>query len=275
MKSESGNTRTIRRSGAKLRVLFLCTANSARSQMAEALLRSRAGDRFVAFSAGTAPEPVDPRVRAVLQTFGIDSRGLSSKSVASLAHEHFDYVISLCSKAHEDCRHWPHSGVVMAWDFADPRVSKEPNAFANTLRELDGRIRLFVQVHSRETGSSSVNISPLQFYKCLADEVRLLSLLLIEREQELCVCELMEALQQPQPKVSRHLAQLRKCGLLLDRRNGQWVFYRLHPALEEWMYTVLRQTSEHNPHFTAEALSRLHAMESRPERCDAATVSTA
>ena len=57
-------------------------------------------------------------------------------------------------------------------------------------------------------------MEPVQFYKCLADETRLKSLLLIEKEQELCVCELMAALEESQPKISRHLAQLRKCGLL-------------------------------------------------------------
>ena len=63
-------------------------------------------------------------------------------------------------------------------------------------------------------------MNPVQFYKCLSDETRLRCLLLIEQEGELCVCELTEALDEIQPKVSRHLAQLRKCELLIDRRQG-------------------------------------------------------
>lgn len=83
---------------------------------------------------------------------------------------------------------------------------------------------------------------PLHFYKALADDTRLKSLLLITRQQELCVCELMSALEQSQPKISRHLAQLRKANILQDRRSGQWVFYSLHPDLPAWAHDVLQQT---------------------------------
>nr|WP_246590212.1 metalloregulator ArsR/SmtB family transcription factor [Marinobacterium ramblicola] len=107
-------------------------------------------------------------------------------------------------------------------------------------------------------------MSPLEFYKALADEVRLKSLLLIQQEGELCVCELMEALGQPQPKISRHLAQLRRSGLLLDRRQGQWVYYRLHPLMSDWMREVLRLTAEHNPDQLVAPSARLAAMASRP-----------
>ena len=82
-------------------------------------------------------------------------------------------------------------------------------------------------------------MTPEQFFKCLADETRCRSLLLIQQETELCVCELMAALDESQPKISRHLAQLRKCGRMEDRRQGQWVFYRIHPDLPAWMITVL------------------------------------
>lgn len=108
------------------RVLFVCTANSARSQMAEALLRHMAGDQFEVFSAGTHPEAVDPRTLEALREFGLPTDQLVSKSVASLGDQHFDYVISLCDKAHLECKYWPGSGVVMAWDFPDPRASTGP-----------------------------------------------------------------------------------------------------------------------------------------------------
>ncbi len=73
------------------------------------------------------------------------------------------------------------------------------------------------------------------------------------------MCDLMAALDESQPKISRHLAQLRKSGILLDRRQGQWVYYRLHPELPEWSNSVLRLTLEHNPDYLAMALKRLSA----------------
>ncbi len=112
-------------------------------------------------------------------------------------------------------------------------------------------------------------MNPVQFYKCLSDETRLRSLLLIEMEGELCVCELTEALDEIQPKISRHLAQLRKYALLLDRRQRQWVFYRINPALPEWAKFVLSSTAENNQVFLSENLKRLRAMGERPERAKA------
>ena len=109
-------------------------------------------------------------------------------------------------------------------------------------------------------------MNPVQFYKCLADETRLRCLLLIEHEQDLCVCELTEAIDEIQPKVSRHLAQLRQCGLLVDRRQGQWVFYRVSPELPDWAKAVLAGTLESNPTFLADNLKRLAGMGDRPAR---------
>jgi len=250
----------------KTRVLFLCSANSARSQMAEVLLRHFGGDQFEAFSAGTEPTEVDSRTLEALKSFGLEAEGLTSKSVASLEGQHFDYVISLCDKAHRECRNWPGSGVVLAWDFPDPRASRDPKAFVRTLQELSERIRLFVLVNSKEVNSEVKVAQPLEFYKALADETRLHSLLLIEQEGELCVCELMAALELPQPKVSRHLGQLRKAGLLLDRRQGQWVFYRIHPLLHDWMRDVLHQTAVHSADLLEQPLALLHAMGGRPSQ---------
>ncbi|ARU58628.1 MAG: metalloregulator ArsR/SmtB family transcription factor [Pseudomonadales bacterium] len=109
-------------------------------------------------------------------------------------------------------------------------------------------------------------MSPLQFYKCLADETRLRCLLLIQSEGELCVCELMAALDEVQPKVSRHLAQLRKCELLQDRRQGQWVFYRINPALPEWAKSVLDISAVENSSWLLDNITRLGSMGDRPER---------
>ena len=87
-------------------------------------------------------------------------------------------------------------------------------------------------------------IQPTQFFKCLADETRLRCLVLLQRRGELCVCELTQALQMSQPKISRHLALLRTCRLLQDRRQGAWVYYRLHPALPDWALAVLKAALE-------------------------------
>lgn len=111
-----------------------------------------------------------------------------------------------------------------------------------------------------------MSVELVQFFKCLADETRLRCLLLIEQEQELCVCELMAALDESQPKISRHLAQLRKCGILMDRRQGQWVFYQLSPELPQWARQVLADTANANVHFLQSNLDNLNKMGARPER---------
>jgi len=110
------------------------------------------------------------------------------------------------------------------------------------------------------------HLTPTSVFKCLADETRVRVMLLITREKELCVCELTCALDESQPKVSRHLAQLRNCGLLEDRRQGQWVYYRLHPGLPQWVISVLQGTMDANLHWLAPAAQRLDVMGDRPQR---------
>lgn len=80
------------------------------------------------------------------------------------------------------------------------------------------------------------------------------------------MCELMEALDDSQPKISRHLAQLRTCGMLCDRRQGQWVFYRINPDLPQWAKDVLVTTLATNQDFVNENQRRLQAFGERPER---------
>lgn len=109
-------------------------------------------------------------------------------------------------------------------------------------------------------------MTALDLFKALSDETRLRSLLLIKAEQELCVCELMQALEESQPKVSRHLAQLRKAGLLLDKRQGQWVFYRINPSLPVWALKVVEETFLANGELIEVNLTRLKQMGDRPDR---------
>lgn len=112
-------------------------------------------------------------------------------------------------------------------------------------------------------------LDPITFYKCLAEETRLHSLMLILLEEELCVCELMAALDQSQPKISRHLAQLRQAGILNDRRQGQWVYYSLHEGLDDWARLVLQVTTRDNIDQIGEHIARLEGMRQRPDRTSA------
>lgn len=109
-------------------------------------------------------------------------------------------------------------------------------------------------------------LTPPELFKCLADETRARATLLITAHGELCVCELMCALDDSQPKISRHLAQLRSSGLLLDRRQGQWVYYRLNPELPDWVHEMLQVTLRANAQWLADNTLRLQNMDGRPVR---------
>jgi len=103
-------------------------------------------------------------------------------------------------------------------------------------------------------------MDPTQFFKCLADDTRLKILMLIQHQKELCVGELMVALDDSQTKVSRHLALLRKCGLLLVRRQKQWAYYRLNPNLASWMRDIIKLTTSHHAVFLNGAVGKLKKM---------------
>jgi ArsR family transcriptional regulator len=94
--------------------------------------------------------------------------------------------------------------------------------------------------------ATSVTLTPASLFKCLADDTRARMVLLIARESELCVCELTAALDESQPKTSRHLAQLRQCGVLEDERRGQWVYYHLHPDLPVWAVDMINLVMQAN-----------------------------
>ena len=107
----------------KKRVLILCTGNSARSQMAEGLLRHDAGDRFEAFSAGVNPSAVRPLAVAAMREVGIDISGQRSKSVDEFTGEEFDYVITVCDNANELCPVFPGNTKRIHWSFEDPAAA--------------------------------------------------------------------------------------------------------------------------------------------------------
>lgn len=105
----------------KPKVLFLCTGNSARSQMAEAYLRLYAGDRFEVFSAGLEPGVVNPYTIQVMEEVGVDMSAHRSKSLVEyMGKMHFSYLITVCSRAEEKCPLFPGMGARLHWPFEDP-----------------------------------------------------------------------------------------------------------------------------------------------------------
>ena len=128
----------------KPRVLILCTGNSARSQMAEGLLRHDAGDRFDVFSAGTKPTQVRPEAIAVMQELGIDISFQRAKSVDEFTGQDFDYVVTVCDNAKASCPIFGGSAKRIHWSFDDPAaVEGSPEqrlaAFRRTRDELRER----------------------------------------------------------------------------------------------------------------------------------------
>jgi ArsR family transcriptional regulator, arsenate/arsenite/antimonite-responsive transcriptional repressor / arsenate reductase (thioredoxin) len=128
------------------RLLFLCTGNSARSQMAEALARARSGGRVQAFSAGSKPKPVHPNAVRVMREAGIDLSSRRSKHLSVFAADSFDHVITLCDRVREVCPEFPgHPGYVH-WSIADPAASGGGDdqtypLFKQLAAELETRIR--------------------------------------------------------------------------------------------------------------------------------------
>ena len=124
----------------KLRVLFLCTGNSARSQMAEALLRKLAGDRYEVHSAGLEPTVIHPLTVKVLEEIGIDASKQYAKPLTDyLGKTHFSYLITVCSKAEERCPIFPGVGQRLHWPFEDPAAfegnEEEKLAFFRSIRD--------------------------------------------------------------------------------------------------------------------------------------------
>ena len=135
--------------GPPARVLFLCTHNSARSQMAEAILRHHAGGTVDVRSAGSHPSHVHPLALRMLDELGIDAAGLHSKPLSSFADDRFDYVITLCDRVRELCPSWPGAPEQVHWSLADPAVAGASGeeallAFRSTAVELSRRVRYFL-----------------------------------------------------------------------------------------------------------------------------------
>jgi arsenate reductase len=132
-----------------VRVLFLCTGNSARSIIAEAVLRELGGDAFDVSSAGTQPKGVNPHTVQVLAEHAIDVAGAQSRHVDAFTGEQFDYVITVCDDAAERCPVFPGQTQRMHWSFADPAAiqgsaDEKLAAFRETVRAVRERVTAFV-----------------------------------------------------------------------------------------------------------------------------------
>tara|TARA_Y100000589_G_scaffold270449_1_gene262709 strand:+ start:537 stop:878 length:342 start_codon:yes stop_codon:yes gene_type:complete len=110
-------------------------------------------------------------------------------------------------------------------------------------------------------------MNPLQFFKCLSDDTRLKSVLIVSTLEEACVCDLMDALELDQPKVSRHLAELRKCNIVLGERRGKWVYYQLHPHLPTWAKDIITQAARNNLDYFSAALEKLKQGKAQGASC--------
>ncbi len=129
----------------KKRVLILCTGNSARSQMAEGLLRHDAGDRFEVFSAGTHPSKVRPEAIAAMGELGVDISRQKSKSVDEFAGQDFDYVLTVCDRARESCPVFPGKTTKIHHSFEDPAAFQGPyEARLDAFRRVRDELRRYL-----------------------------------------------------------------------------------------------------------------------------------
>lgn len=139
----------MRTNEAKVKILFLCTGNSCRSQMAEGWARHLRGDRIEPYSAGIATHGLNPRAVQVMLEAGVDIRNQHSKRVDDVLHVNFDYVVTVCSHAHETCPRFLGKAKVVHFGFDDPpRLAQgaktEEEALAHYRRVRD-EIRRFVE----------------------------------------------------------------------------------------------------------------------------------
>jgi arsenate reductase len=140
--------------GPPIRVLFVCTGNSARSIMAEALLRRRGGADFEVYSAGTEPKGINPLTVRILEEAGLPTSELRSKSVKEYLDESFDYVVTVCDQARQVCPVFPGSHRSHHWGYEDPALATGSDeerlaVFRRVFTQIGERIGLFVPLAMR------------------------------------------------------------------------------------------------------------------------------
>ena len=143
-------------SSRPIRVLFVCTGNSARSVMAEATLRHHGGDAFEVYSAGTEPKGINPLTLRVLAEAGIDASDARSKSVTEFLGQSFDYVVTVCDQARQVCPVFPGGGASLHWGYEDPAAAEGSEeerlaVFRRTLIAISERTHQFATLVRRQT----------------------------------------------------------------------------------------------------------------------------
>ena len=143
-----------------IRVLVVCTGNSARSLMAEALFRQHGGPDFEVHSAGTEPKGINPLTERVLDEAGLDHSWARSKSVDEFLGQRFDYVITVCDQARAVCPVFPGVHETLHWGYEDPAAVEGTEeqrlaAFRSTLTMMAGRIQSFIALARRERLATS------------------------------------------------------------------------------------------------------------------------
>ena len=149
------------RPSASARVLFLCTGNSARSQMAEELAEQLSAGAVSAVSAGSHPKPLHPNAVRVMRARGIDLAGRRSKHLCEFSDEHFDYVISLCDRVREVCPEFPGAPELIHWSMPNPASEHGTDeetlpAFERTATELCTRIGFLIEAIQETTTGQEV-----------------------------------------------------------------------------------------------------------------------
>ena len=138
----------------KEQVLILCTGNSARSQMAEGILRHFGGERVVVVSAGTQPAEVHPDAVRAMTAIGIDISQQQSKHLDTFADQSFDYIITVCDRVREICPIFPNDPEQIHWSFADPAAVEDSlvreRAFQQTAQQLVTRTRHLLTLLERQ-----------------------------------------------------------------------------------------------------------------------------
>ena len=146
------------RSRRRHRVLFLCTGNSARSQIAEALLVHLSAGTIEAASAGSDPKPLHPSAVRVMAERGIDISANRTKHVDELVDHRFDVVITLCDRVREVCPEFPSHPQLVHWSIPDPAPDGQYAAFARTTAELESRIRFLLDLLDRQPTRRSLHV---------------------------------------------------------------------------------------------------------------------
>jgi protein-tyrosine-phosphatase len=144
------------------RVLFLCTGNSARSQMAQALVEHLADGAIEASSAGSNPKPLHPNAVRAMREHGIDIAGRPSKHLSQFTDRHFDYVISLCDRVREVCPEFPDQPDLIHWSITDPAREGDTDertypAFQRTATELATRIGFLLELIDHNSSTTEAN----------------------------------------------------------------------------------------------------------------------